>query len=358
MKKFNVFLKTRKNQCIVQENQKYCKNCGQKLDNSFKYCPACGQNTEEDLTLKELFHNTISNYFSVDARFFKSFLPLMFKPGYLPLKFVEGKRMTYLHPTQFYLFVSVIFFFLLSFDVRKQEEKVDKTLKTGIENIERSDTSAIKVIELNKTDSIISRLNINLNMKSGALKKANTDSPVHTALQNAEKGNRVNNNKKELIEKLKEASSNEENPLWKRKLAKQIIKIYNKRGSGFLQVMYGTVPVAMFVLLPVFALLLKLLFFKSGKYSVHLVFGFYFFSFLFMAFSFYLIASFLFTVPSVVFKTVVLLSYIYFLIALVRFYRQPVLGCIFKSMAILGLYLLFIIPTSAGIIAIISLLIY
>lgn len=87
-----------------------CQNCNGIIKEDYQFCPHCGQKTNDELTIGVLFYNTISNYFSFDARFLKSFLPLMFKPGDLAIKFLQGKRLLYLHPAQMYLFVSVIFF--------------------------------------------------------------------------------------------------------------------------------------------------------------------------------------------------------------------------------------------------------
>ena len=106
------------NQQKEHQEDLICMNCEAALEEGFEFCPQCGQQTEEDLTVGVLFYNTISNYFSFDARFLRSFLPLMFKPGVVARRFVEGKRLKYLHPAQYYLFVSVIFFFILSFKVR------------------------------------------------------------------------------------------------------------------------------------------------------------------------------------------------------------------------------------------------
>ncbi|MDC6469138.1 DUF3667 domain-containing protein [Flavobacteriaceae bacterium] len=83
------------------------------FESSFQFCPYCGQKSNDELTIGLLFYNTISNYFSFDARFFKSFFPLIFRPGYLANRFIAGKRLMYLHPAQLYLFISVVFFFLL-----------------------------------------------------------------------------------------------------------------------------------------------------------------------------------------------------------------------------------------------------
>ncbi len=344
----------------MNPESKYCKNCSYPLEEDYNYCPRCGQKTEERLTLKELFHNTISNYFSVDARFFKSFLPLLVNPGYLPIKFVEGKRMTYLHPTQFYLFVSVVFFFLFSFDVKKQEREIDETLNNGTKN----DTSAINIIEINKRDSILNLLTEKkipkTKITAGGL---DVDSIVHLSITETEKGQHTigpggNSDTSQLIRRLREASNDESLPLWKRKFAVQLLKIYKKRGSGFLQVMYGIVPVAMFFLLPLFALFLILLYFNSGSYSYHLVFSFYFFSFLFLFFSLILLVNFAVTLPGWVINLCFLLSYIYLLIAMIRFYGQRIIRSFFKSLALIFTYFLFVIPISFGILIIISLLIY
>ena len=112
---------------IADTNQ--CKNCEESFDASFDYCPYCGQETVDNLTFGVLFSNTISNYFSIDARFFKSFIPLMTKPGVLARHFVGGKRLSYLHPAQFYLFISVVFFFIFSFTIRKADNEVSKALE-------------------------------------------------------------------------------------------------------------------------------------------------------------------------------------------------------------------------------------
>ena len=103
----------------METNQNTCQNCEQPYDKGFRFCPHCGQKTNDELTLGVLFYNTISNYFSFDARFFKSFIPLMIRPGYLAKEFVKGKRLLYLHPAQMYLFVAVIFFFIFNFYTRE-----------------------------------------------------------------------------------------------------------------------------------------------------------------------------------------------------------------------------------------------
>ncbi|TDI71568.1 MAG: hypothetical protein E2O86_01630, partial [Bacteroidetes bacterium] len=63
----------------MEINNTTCKNCEREFQEGFEFCPHCGQKAKDDLTMGVLFYNTISNYFSFDARFFKSFFPLMFR---------------------------------------------------------------------------------------------------------------------------------------------------------------------------------------------------------------------------------------------------------------------------------------
>lgn len=117
-----------------------CKNCENEFDKKFSFCPYCGQQAKVELTVRVLFYNTISNYFSFDARFFKSFIRLMIKPGLVAKRFVEGKRLKYLHPAQYYFFVSVIFFFIFSFKVREYNENANKALEQGFTKLEEKST--------------------------------------------------------------------------------------------------------------------------------------------------------------------------------------------------------------------------
>jgi len=50
----------------------------------------------------------------------------------------------------------------------------------------------------------------------------------------------------------------------------QILKVYERRGKGIQEEIYDTIPIALFFILPLFALPLKLLFFKDAKYSLTL----------------------------------------------------------------------------------------
>lgn len=342
----------------MEKELKTCPNCERKHDLEFDFCPHCGQKTKDELTIGVLFYNTISNYFSFDARFLKSFIPLVIKPGFLAKKFLEGKRLLYLHPAQMYLFISVIFFFLFSFVVRDQAAQVDETLKRELDRAEKT----IDTLKQTKLDS--AQINavmkpIKDNQKAFGLKDeelASIDSIVKNNDQKYDKSDGMNFNLSE-VDSLIEAGVDdseiyeymgmpEDAGLFKRRLYAQSLKfIKNRSGGTILKSFYDSIPIAMFFLLPIFAFILKILYYKRGKFAHHLVFSFYFFSFLFTVFCLLLIGNMIWeNFPWWITLLIVVSTYFYLLIALKRFYEQGWFFSFFKSGVATFTFLAIVIP--------------
>ena len=350
-----------------------CKNCEQEFQETFEFCPHCGQTAKEDLTIRVLFYNTISNYFDLDARFFKSLIPLMFRPGYLARKFVEGKRLQYLHPAQYYLFASVIFFFIFSFQAREYNQKVDKALKEGFEsdNILKLDTVATKTLdsvdvakltqslkdnqtftgmdneEIEKLDSIIensANSNNVIRMNNFGYDKHKLDSLIAAGATEAEQ--------------LKAMGMKDDDGFFKKRFYTQLLKFQKNSGGGILQAFIDSIPIALFVLLPIFAFILKIFFWRRGSFSHHLVFSFYYFSFLFVLMGIILLANLLWEVPSWINLTIGLSTYLYLLIAVKHFYRQGYILSFFKTGTVTFIYLLFVVPIALGVMVASSFLLY
>lgn len=347
-----------------------CKNCEKAYEDSFQFCPHCGQKTDDELTMGVLFYNTISNYFSFDARFFKSYLPLMLRPGYLANKFIEGKRLLYLHPAQMYLFISVVFFFLFSIITRDAIQEFDTDLKKGFDSTKAVlDTiqskpllDSVQVQELSKT---LKNNNIGLDVKSyqemDSLITSNKDNPVvHSDFNFGEK------NIDSLIAAgapdpviLKAMGLNDDAGAFKKKLYRQALKFYKQRSGGsILQAFFDSIPIAMFILLPIFALLLKLFYFKKGRFAHHLVFTFYFFSFLFMVFSILILGNLIFQLSSFIMGMVMLSTFFYLMFAVKNFYKQGYFLSFIKSSLVSFLFLSFVIPLAAIIIGLSAFLFY
>lgn len=93
-----------------------CQNCGSPT--SSNYCAACGQDSRDHVvSLRLLLRDFASDVFTYDSRFFRSFVPLLFKPGALTLEYTRGRRVRYIPPLRLYVFVSLLFFFVISVQV-------------------------------------------------------------------------------------------------------------------------------------------------------------------------------------------------------------------------------------------------
>ncbi|MGB1309042.1 MAG: DUF3667 domain-containing protein [Oceanihabitans sp.] len=346
---------------------KDCKNCEKPFDESYEFCPHCGQKDKDELTIGVLFYNTISNYFSFDARFFKSFIPLLFRPGYLARKFIEGKRLLYLHPAQMYLFIAVVFFFLNSFNINKWKNELDTNLAKTLQKERVADTitnekqrDSLKLIEetKQKVEDSISKAKIRKALEDNkgitGLSQKDIDSLVN--ITNTKTNDLTFDFDDKKVDSLIaiNASDNEvframgmpeDAGRYKKRFYGQMLKFYRSReGGSILQRFYDTIPIAMFFLLPLFALILKILYLRRGRYAHHLVFSFYYFSFLFTVFSILIGVNFIFDIPDWIDWLVAFSTFFYLFFALKRFYQQGWFWSFLKASITTFIFVIFVAP--------------
>lgn len=90
-----------------------CRNCG--LDFRGKFCPECGQSVKDyDKPLRFLFVDVAGNLFAFDTRVWRTIKSVLFFPGKMEREYAEGKRVKYMPPFRFYVFVSFFFFLMLA----------------------------------------------------------------------------------------------------------------------------------------------------------------------------------------------------------------------------------------------------
>lgn len=348
-----------------------CQNCEQPYEEGCNFCPNCGQKTNEDLTIGVLFYNTISNYFSFDARFLKSFVPLMFKPGYLAKRFLEGKRLLYLHPAQMYLFVSVLFFFIFSFTVNdwiveadkatmqitkpEEIEKITKVYEQVLDSIAEKSIEATKNekdvpfnFSKNKTQKMIDSI-----IKAEKLKSSGDAINFGIPKRKLDSLRQVGADDEAIY---REMGMKEDAGFISRRFYKTMLDLADGQGVGILIKRFvDTIPIAMFFLLPIFAFLLKLFYFNRGRYAHHLVFSFYFFSFLFTVFSILLALNrFVIEIPWYFNLLIALSTFIYFYMAILNFYKRHWFTSFLKANIITFIFLMMVIPFSAVIIGIVA----
>ncbi|HXF78539.1 MAG TPA: DUF3667 domain-containing protein [Usitatibacter sp.] len=85
-----------------------CRNCGALAGDNF--CPRCGQDTKaHPPTAREFLHEFIGHYVAIEGSLWIT-LKKLAVPGALTLEYLAGRRRRYIHPLRLYLTASVVFF--------------------------------------------------------------------------------------------------------------------------------------------------------------------------------------------------------------------------------------------------------
>ena len=210
-------------------------------------------------------------------------------------------------PFRLYLLLSLLFFFLAQATSKKITEAGDNWLQITADTSEAIIRDDSLAIELLKNDSIF---------------MADIDSAAST------KSIRKARRRKRLREGAIEALTNK---------------------TIFLQNFYRTISYVLFLLMPVFALLLKLLYVRRRVFYIeHLMFSINMHSFMLLVFSMLIILGLIIKENNNYIAFMFILVPVYFTAGMKRFYRQSLWKIILKEMILAGMY---------GIILLISLLV-
>ncbi len=294
-----------------------CLNCCTELKGDF--CYKCGQkNKSYQVSFKRLFVDFLGDYFTFDSKFFRSLKPLLFKPGFLTNEYVTGRRIRYIPPLRFYLFISLIFFFILTVNPHKAS-----IVKFSGDPIELSDSTAVADSSLKKGKSSLIIFNKS-SEKDTTQKNETADS---TNWQN-------DPDVKKITEKLKKAEQNED-------------QIRNN--------IFDLLPKMFFLMLPVFALILKLLYIRRKIfYASHFIFALHFHSFTFITFGLlFLILGFFENSESEILRMIVMLiNSFYLIIAMKNVYGQSLFKTISKFLLLSFNYMIVMVLAMLSVIGI------
>jgi Protein of unknown function (DUF3667) len=100
-----------------------CLNCGAEVTG--KFCSSCGQENIE--THENFFHlvfHVIGDFFHFDSKFFRSFIPLFTKPGFLTAEYWAGRRQHYIHPLRLFFFVTIVMVIIANAYYHKYEQQI------------------------------------------------------------------------------------------------------------------------------------------------------------------------------------------------------------------------------------------
>jgi hypothetical protein len=86
-----------------------CRNCGAPAPGAF--CPACGQETRIELPTARVFlREAMGRYVALDGRLWRTLAALLFRPGFLTREYFAGRRKRYIRPARIFLVLSLALF--------------------------------------------------------------------------------------------------------------------------------------------------------------------------------------------------------------------------------------------------------
>ena len=326
-----------------------CLNCSTPLQDVF--CHHCGQ---KDLprrqTMRELIENFIGSFYSFESKFFKTFKYLLFKPGFLPLEYTSGKRESYYHPARAYVFISFVFF-LIFFSLPSEEENSvielsDEDKKELSKNIQSADSLNV--------DSVLNKW-----VPENAITPGLQDSIRNEIKKNQKKGRKLNTGFSltsteyktfRQYDSAQQLLPEEKRDGWfTRKMMERTIELnqryqgeggMKKFGQDFTNSFKSNFSTVLFYLLPVFALLLKLLYVRRDFfYSEHLVFSIYYYNFVYLAGSIYMLIN---LIPGMGWLATIIILWIIadLLIGMKRMYKQSWRKSVLKYFVFVFLFMI------------------
>jgi len=257
-----------------------CLNCGAHMRG--QYCGQCGQRGSSRLiSLWELVRDAFGDIFELDSRLWRTLAPLLIKPGLLTHDYLQGRRARYMPPFRMYLVLSLLFFLVAFFNPRETFSIFYDPQTLAEEEAERqrqADEAAEDVMEELAADGII--------VGNAALSEEGGEEVE----EESHDGFNIRINDDGSAETACEVDDfNIDGPDWlKRRLTPERVvqvceQIKKDNGRQFLTNLLDNVPVALIVLLPLMAFVLKALYPLSRRYYVeHLLFFVHFHAFLFL----------------------------------------------------------------------------
>lgn len=108
---------------VPQPHEENCANCGAPIYG--KFCVSCGQRVQHQVhSLSEFLGEAAEVITHADSRLWQTFKPLLFQPGFLTQQYLAGRRASYLPPFRLYIVLSVVFFLMVSLSIRMNDFKV------------------------------------------------------------------------------------------------------------------------------------------------------------------------------------------------------------------------------------------
>ena len=289
-----------------------CANCGTPLLG--EHCYACGQPVKGLVRhFSSLVGDVLDSVFEWDGRLPRTLWPLLAKPGYLTTEYLAGRRIRYVSPFRLFFFLAVLTFFIGKLTVSFGETGGvdfggDSAIETAltVEDVEKARDKALAELAEAKADIAADvgkaaktgneAANAGADIGRRASEAAFTSGEIAVRAQAEDRIRRLRAAEQAgqpppppNVARLNFGGGDwdpEKNPIaigwlpgfandWLNQQAQRVQKNIPRLREDpdlFKDAMLGAVPSTLFVLLPVFALMLKALYlFKRRLYMEHLI---------------------------------------------------------------------------------------
>jgi len=295
-----------------------CSNCGAELHGP--HCYSCGQPVKGMIRpLSSMLHDVADTIFNIDSRIFRTLLPLYFRPGYLSIEYFAGRRVRYVTPFRLYFFLSVAAFLLMQTGLDSSFDAARDAIHFGDSNTQIASARTPEDV-LARRDAALAELDKALSLP-GVVGEARTEIEKQQEKIRAQAQRRLDR----LAERKAkdgdapakgDADKNDDDldfhgwdpkkdPVhvaWlpafaNAKLTNAFARMRDnvprikQDPKPFLIGAFGTLPQVLFVLMPLFALLLKVFYlFKRRLYMEHLIVALHSHAFVFQSLIFITLA--------------------------------------------------------------------
>jgi hypothetical protein len=255
------------------------------------------------VSVRILFLDFLGDYFTFDSKLFRSIFLLILKPGFLTKEYNEGKRMRYIRPLRMYLVASIAYFFLLSTTAPLSDTVTAKDeASVSIGRISEAITDSIHAAMSDSAmarDGIIAFDPATIASLVEEIPESLAIEPPGDSLQDSTGGKEpgfllLNMDQTEIdsaMEHMRATQDDTANTYLDSMIKEFLLSKYDRlKGMSIaeftrrlLSDLEKNLPKMMFFLLPVFALLLKMIYPLSKRFYVeHLIFSFHFHAFMFI----------------------------------------------------------------------------
>ena len=274
------------------KTQESCLNCGTLL--SGQYCGNCGQRARSRLiSIWELTREAFGDILELDSRLWQTLIPLFGRPGTLTRAYLAGRRARYMPPFRTYLVLSIFFFLVAFFDPREElgiffEPEQDIAAQAPGDAASR-DAIRDEVLSELVEDGILSPDQVGLQpaesgapLDAGPTLDSGRSEPLSITIGDDEVSGDTDCDDIEVGDM----------PEWMgSRLTPERLRLVCERvtaddGRAFFGKLLDNVPAGLFILLPLMALILKVLYPLSKRYYVeHLLFVVHYHAFVFLILS-------------------------------------------------------------------------